>query len=574
MEAHVANALAQVLERLRAAADHRDGLRLLAEALTHDLPCSRASLWRKRDRTRPFVLRASHPAGEQEPVSKRPTLEIDDHACSGALARGRCVLLRPGVSGHTDQALREALGAGRTDDLLLLPFVHGNRIELLASCALAGGSFPDEAVRTWEAIAPHVAVVLSNWRLEHASSSARSYRHHFAALAADVVQAEDVEATAVRLCELTRALFGTTRSAFFMREDADLVPIAAAGPYGDRASGGTLHVPPGVEPIFDEALRTGQVMVVNEFRASPYAAAPIPLPFRPQAAMVIPLADATGTLGLLTASDLDDPHRFGPNAAEEARMLGAVTTVAIRRMLLLEDLRRAGRAKDEFLAAVSHELRTPLNVVLGYVQLLTEQAFGPLTPEQADGIRRVEMGARSQLSLVNDLLDLAAIERGALHCVFAPLRLADLSAELNDVVLGLVAARPISFGVEIPEEVVVHTDRERLKQVLVNLLGNAAKFTARGKITLRAMSSAGSVAIEVTDTGAGMEPGFVQRATEPFVRGEGGTVGSGLGLAIVSRVLRALGGSLAIDSRPGEGTTVRFVLPAAEQGDAAQPVAS
>ena len=82
-------------------------------------------------------------------------------------------------------------------------------------------------------------------------------------------------------------------------------------------------------------------------------------------------------------------------------------------MLLVDDLRRASRAKDEFLTAVSHELRTPLNVVLGYLQLLAERAFGPLTSEQEDTIRRIEKGARSQLSLVNDLLDLAGIERGA-----------------------------------------------------------------------------------------------------------------------------------------------------------------
>ena len=124
--------------------------------------------------------------------------------------------------------------------------------------------------------------------------------------------ATDVETCAVRICELTRALFDTTRSAFFVLEDRDLVPIAAAGPYGDRAAGRALHVPPGVEPIFDEAVRTRQVIVVNDFHTSPYAATPIPLPFRPKAALVIPLVDASGLLGILTASELDQPQRFGP----------------------------------------------------------------------------------------------------------------------------------------------------------------------------------------------------------------------------------------------------------------------
>ena len=341
------------------------------------------------------------------------------------------------------------------------------------------------------------------------------------------------------------------------------VPIAAAGPYGDRAGGGSLHVPPGVEPIFDEALANGQVIVVNDFRASRYAATPIPLPFRPQAALVVPLVDASGTLGLLTASELDEPRRFEASAAEEARLLGAVATVAIRRVLLLEDLRRAGRAKDEFLTSVSHELRTPLNVVLGYLQLLNERAFGPLNAEQVDTIERVEKGARSQLALVNDLLDLAEIERGSLQCTFEPVRIADLVGELADVVNALVAGRPIAFSADVPGELMVQSDRERLKQVMINLLGNAAKFTERGAIRLRAYAADDRVTIEVADTGAGMEAAFVARATEPFVRGDGQRTGSGLGLAIVARVLRALGGALAIDSRPMVGTTVCIMLPSA-----------
>jgi len=573
VEERAASLLVQVLERLRSATDRRECLQILAEALCETLPCDCASLWRKRDRTRPFVHRLSHPPEENDAAPRAP-LAIEELPWSTTLARGGCVTLGPEIAGQDDDTLRDALHAAPGDHVLLIPFGRGTRLEILAACRRSAAPFEEATLRTWEQIAPHVAVVLSNWRLEQATSGARSYRHHFAALAADVVQADDVEATAVRLCELTRALFGTTRSALFMLEEQDLVPIAAAGPYGDRAAGGSLHVPPGVEPIFDEALRTGQVMVVNDFRASPYAEAPIPLPFRPQAAMVIPLSDTSGKLGLLTASDLDEPHRFGPNTAEEGRMLGAVTTVALRRMLLLEELRRAGRAKDDFLAAVSHELRTPLNVVLGYVQLLNEHAFGPLTPEQADSIRRVEMGARSQLALVNDLLDLAAIERGAIHCVIAPLQVSDLSSELSDVVLALIAGRPIAFSTDLPEHLVVHTDRERLKQVLVNVLANAAKFTVQGRITVRAAEADGGVAIEVIDTGAGMEPGFLQQATEPFVRGDGPAAGSGLGLAIVSRVLRVLGGSLKIDSRPGAGTSVRIVLPAAEPATAARAVDS
>jgi len=564
VDPRAANTLGDVLDRLQPAGDRREGLRLLAETLVSSLACDRATLWTQTGRRRPHVLLAQHPRRQEDTGAARPQLEIGELEGHRALARGRCVVIPWHTACAATAILRDALQPGPTDEILLLPFAHAGRDEGIAACVHAGGTFSVELRALWERIAPHVAVVLSAWRLDDLHARMRTDRDHFATLAADVLKATDVESTAVRICELTRVLFGTTRSAFFMLEDGDLVPIAAAGAYGDRASGGSLHVAPGAEPVFDEALLTRQVLVINEFRSSRYAVTPIPLPFRPQAALVIPLVDGSGTLGILTASELDDPKRFDPSTAEQARVLGAVATVAVRRMLLLEDLRRAGRAKDDFLAAVSHELRTPLNVVLGYVQLLTENTFGPLTNEQADTIRRVETGARSQLALVNDLLDLAKIERGGLVCVLAPVRVADLVEELTDIVQALVAGRSIVFTADVPAELLVHSDRERLKQVLVNLLGNAAKFTERGEIKLRAARSDASVAIEVVDTGVGMEPGFLMHATEPFVRGDGGSTGSGVGLAIVARVLRALGGSLAIDSRPGVGTTVRIELSAAD----------
>jgi signal transduction histidine kinase len=562
VESRAAMILGEVLERLRATADRADLLRTLTEIVHHDLACDAVALWVQSARHRPYALRAAVPASVARDVTSQadaePLTEDALKGCAG-LTRGRSTVLEPTSDAAAAIAVRAALTAC-DGHLLLLPFVRAGRIEALATCSFATPPSA-QSIAAWEHVAPHVASVLAASRLDDQHATTLAQRNHFASLGTEVLKATDVETTAVRLCELTRALFGTTRSALFLLEGEDLVPIAAAGPYGDRAAGGPLHVPPGVEPVFDEARRIVQVIVVNHFRKSRFVASPIPLPFRPQAALVIPLTDNTGTIGLLTASELDDPMPFPPDTAEQGRLLGAVATVAMRRMLLLDELQSAGRAKDDFLAAVSHELRTPIDVVLGYVQLLSEQAFGPMTTEQADTMQRIEKGARSQLVLVNDLLDLARIERGALDCQFAAVRLAALVGELRDVARTLIGSRPIVFSVDVPPGVLAWTDPERLKQVLINLLTNAAKFTQSGSIALRAASDGATVTIDVADTGIGMEPGFVRHATEPFVHGEGGGAGSGLGLAIVSRVLRVLGGSLHIDSRAGAGTTVRVLLP-------------
>lgn len=572
MDPQVASLLGEVLERLQRATDRRDTLHALADAVRALMPCKAAQVWVRSARHRVLKPRAASP---EIPVSDERTdlTAASDEGMHPGIAiatlearlGARRSLLIPAASacdeGDDLAPLRSAPSAQATDEVTVLPLVHCGSIEGVVSCLREPGVAPDP-MPLWEQIAPHVAVVLSATRLHETTTAMRAHREHFATLGAGVLTAPDAETTAVRICELTRGLFSTTRSALFLLEGQDLVPVAAAGPYGDRAAGGTLHVPPGVEPGFDEALRTRQVLVINCFRSSAYAETPIPLPFRPQAAMVMPLTDSTGTIGLLTASELDDPYRFGPDAGEHGRLLSVIATVAMRRSLLVEELQRAGRAKDDFLATVSHELRTPINVVLGYVQLLTEQTFGPLSGEQLDTMRRIERGARGLLALVDDLLDLARIERGAIVCERREVSLPQVLEEIGDATRALIGSRPIAFSSEIIGTPVALTDPDRLRQVLLNVVGNSVKFTSSGSIALRAWSEAQRVVLEVADTGSGMEPAFVGRATEPFVRGETST-GSGLGLAIVARVLRVLDGSLAIDSRPGAGTTLRILLPAA-----------
>lgn len=562
VDPHVATLLGEVLERLQCAPDRRELLRALARAVRELMPCETALVW---------VQSARHRA--LKPHAASPDTALADVPAESAIAlapvetrlaeHGSFRIAPPSDPAVADDLalFRGTLAAGPTDGVIVLPLVHRGGLEGVVSCRLRAGA-KDQA-RAWEQVAPHVALVLNGIRLHETSAAIRSFRNQFAALGADVLTAPDAETTAVRICELTRSLFSTTRSALFLLEGPDLVPVAAAGPYGDRATGGKLHVPPGVEPGFDEALRSRQVLVINEFRSSRYAETPIPLPFRPQAAMVMPLTDAVGTIGLLTASELDDPHRFGPDAAEHGRLLSVVATVAMRRMLLVEELQRAGRAKDDFLATVSHELRTPINVVLGYVQLLAEQTFGPMSTEQLDTLRRIERGARSLLALVDDLLDLARIERGAIACERHAIALVPVLDEVGDAARALIGARPIRFSSTITGNPIALTDPERLRQVLLNVVGNSVKFTAHGSIDVHAWREGERVVVQVADTGSGMEPAFLGRATEPFVRGETST-GSGLGLAIVARVLRVLDGDLAIDSKPGEGTTLRILLPAAE----------
>src|SRR5262249_9772814 len=186
----------------------------------------------------------------------------------------------------------------------------------------------------------------------------------------------------------------------------------------------------------------------------------------------------------------------------------------------------------------------------GYTQLLADGEFGPLSDQQVDTLARMERSARGQLALINDLLDLARIEQGKLLCQLAPVRVSDLVGPLREMMEALLRSRPVRFEADVASEIIACTDPDRLHQVLVNLLGNAAKFTQQGVVRLVVALRGDAVEIAVSDTGPGIDMAFAGKATEPFVRGESEVAGAGLGLAIVSRLLPVLGGGLAIESAP------------------------
>lgn len=230
----------------------------------------------------------------------------------------------------------------------------------------------------------------------------------------------------------------------------------------------------------------------------------------------------------------------------------------------------ANQAKSQFLATMSHELRTPLNAIGGYVELISLGIHGPVTTEQQDALDRVTRSQRHLLRLINDVLNLARIEAGRLDYRLERLRLRELIASVVPMVELQMARADLTFVSMVPSGLDVTADREKVQQVVINLLTNALKFTPRGgSVTVDAVMDDDGTAVlaSVTDTGIGIPADKLASIFEPFTQVDSrharSVEGSGLGLAISRDLARGMGGDLTAVSVLGQGSTFALRLPAA-----------
>jgi GAF domain-containing protein len=291
-----------------------------------------------------------------------------------------------------------------------------------------------------------------------------------------------------------------------------------------------------------------------------------------RARMVAPLLRGEDIVGMLVVRRRT-PGEFAKNTVDIIKTFAAQSALAIQNARLfheIEDksrqLEEASQHKSQFLANMSHELRTPLNAILGYTELMADSAYGEPSEKMMGVLTRLEANGKHLLGLINDVLDLSKIEAGQLVLELSDYSVQDIAQTVRSTLEPLAADKKLGFKVEVaPQLPPGRGDGRRLTQVLINLVGNAIKFTDAGEVVITAKAIDGSFHLSVRDTGPGISVEDqaklfqeFQQADNAITRKKGGT---GLGLAISKRIVEMHGGKIWAESQVGQGSTFAFTLP-------------
>jgi len=291
-----------------------------------------------------------------------------------------------------------------------------------------------------------------------------------------------------------------------------------------------------------------------------------------RARMIVPLLGANRVVGALVVGR-KTPGELPKKTVDLLQTFAAQSVLAIQNARLFSDIQIKGhqlevasRHKSQFLANMSHELRTPLNAILGYAELILDRIYGDMPPQMREALERMQGNGKHLLGLINDVLDLSKIEAGQFTLALYDYSINEVVHTVFMVVEPLATEKNLALKIELPNDLpTAHGDERRLTQALLNVVGNAIKFTDSGEVAIKAAASNGAYTLSVRDTGPGIDPADQTKIFEEFQQADDTTTkkkgGTGLGLSIARRIVAMHGGRIWVESKLGAGSTFFLEVP-------------
>jgi signal transduction histidine kinase/PAS domain-containing protein len=446
-------------------------------------------------------------------------------------------------------------------NLLMAPMAaFGEPLGVLAAVDRDGG-FGDEEARLLGALADSAALAVHNARLF--AGERRRAEENRALVAAAEALASTLEPAEVmeRIVHISRELVGADGAGLTVFHGDRLrleVAIGVLAGFGGAES-------PRTGSLSDAVGREGRPRIIRAGEDTGLPGMDLFARIGLSDFAVVPLRVGDEDFGVLGVAMRASNRALTEEDLRVLRLLGEQAALAVRNARMHEAAREASRAKSEFLAIMSHELRTPLNALAGYASLLEEGIYGPLAEQQRAVLSRMRTARGQLIDLIEQVLEMARLEAGRREPDAAEVPLHALVRETAEALRGVAEARGLALEVDADSLGTLHTDPVLVRAIVTNLVGNALKFTAAGRVAVRLRPEGDGVVVEVEDTGPGIAPELQERIFEPFFQADASTArrheGTGLGLALSREFARLLGGDLTVRSAPGQGSTFTLRLP-------------
>lgn len=493
---------------------------------------------------------------------------------------------------------RDAMEQRGTQNLLIVPLLSGNEVVGIADFETSdlNRTFTDEEIRLIQTIFFQVASSIRNAQLfqqTQDSEDALRRQNEYLATAAEVSRlissTLDLPTLFERTVSLIQSRFKYYHVAVFTVEETGFNAILgeATGAAGAEMKNNQHSLPVGSKSIIGTVTSNGETLVVNN-TALESVHRPNPLLPDTRAEAGIPLKIGTRVIGALDIQS-KEVNAFHSEDISVLQTLADQIAVAIDNahsydlaQKAVSEMRELDRIKSQFLANMSHELRTPLNSIIGFSRVILKGIDGPISDQQNQDLSAIYNSGQHLLGLINDILDLSKIEAGKMELSVEEMNIGDTITSVMSTAIGLVKDKAVKLKQEIePNLPTIRGDPMRIRQILLNLISNASKFTDEGSIKVTAAphkSPTGvlEVIVSVTDTGPGISTEDQAKLFRAFSQVDSSatrkTGGTGLGLSISQRLVDMHGGRIGIHSVVGEGTTFYFTIPQYNQ-PSVEPIA-